>query len=167
MQREGRNIVEPLAQRGHGEADDGESVVEILAEPALGHRRSQIAVRGGDDPRADLPRNILADDLHLARLESAEEHRLNLDRQLTDLVEEERALVGGLKGALARRRRSGERAAGVAEQRARDELARDGPAVHRNERAAPDERPLVDGPGDELLADAGLALDEDGDERSI
>ena len=48
---------------------------------------------------------VLADAADLARLERAQELRLQLERQLADLVEEHRAAVGGLEGADARRDR--------------------------------------------------------------
>ena len=58
----------------------------------------------------------LADRPHLALLERAQELRLQIERQLADLVEEQRAAVGLLDEAALGVERAGEGAAHVAEQ---------------------------------------------------
>ena len=52
-----------------------------------------------------LRERVAADAAHLAPLERAQELRLQLERQLADLVDEERAAVRLLEDARARRRR--------------------------------------------------------------
>ena len=54
---------------------------------------------GGDDAHVEPASPVLADALELALLEDAEELGLELDRDLTHLVEEERAPVGELEHA--------------------------------------------------------------------
>ena len=64
-------------------------------------------MRGGDDADVDVDRLRLADAAHLAAIEHAQQLRLEVERELADLVEEQRAAVGGLDQALlvgARRR---------------------------------------------------------------
>ncbi len=46
---EGRDLLPPLAQRGHPDLDDIETVVEILAELAGGQGNFQVPVGGGED----------------------------------------------------------------------------------------------------------------------
>ncbi len=58
-------------------------------------------------------------------------------------------------------KRAGERAFFVAEQFRRDERRRDRCAVHANECAAPAIGLFVDGAGDQFLAGAGLAENQD------
>ena len=105
----------------------------------------------------------LADALELALLQHAQELRLQVERHVADLVEEERAAVGQLEAAARSRDRAGEGALLVAEELALEQLARDRGAVDRDERARRARRArLVDGARDQLLAGAGLAGDEHG-----
>src|SRR5690606_14608997 len=110
-------------------------------------------------------------DLHVARvaeppdallLQDAEQLHLQRQRQLADLVEEERAAVRLLEQARLVARRVGERAAPVPEELALEQVLGDGAAVDRDEGPRPARRPGVERAGDELLADAALAGDERG-----
>ena len=92
----------------------------------------------------------------------AQEHDLGLGREFADLVEEERAAVGQLEATLASLQRSREGALLVAEELRRDERRRDRGAIHGDERPGRAGGSLVDRPGDELLARAGLPGDEHG-----
>ena len=80
--------------------------------------------------------------------------------KLAHLVEEQRAAVGQLESADAPLSRAGERAFHVAEQFAFDQARGDGAAVELHERSIATRAALVDGAGDELLARAGLAVDQ-------
>ncbi len=90
----------------------------------------------------------------------AQELRLELERQLADLVEEHGAAVGGLEGADALAIRAREGAAHVPEELALDEVRRDRAAVDDDERLVGPRPALEDLRRDELLAGAALALDE-------
>ena len=96
-----------------------------------------------------------------ALLEDAQELRLNRERELADLVEQERSAFGRSDetGATARER-SGERAGHVAEELGGEELGRRLRAVHRDERAPRARRTAMDRARDELLARARLAGDK-------
>ena len=86
--------------------DDVEPVVEVLAEVARRDLLLEVAVGRGDQAHVDLDRLDAADALELALLERAQQLHLHLDRDLADLVEEQRAAVGQLEAAgLARRPR--------------------------------------------------------------
>ena len=91
-------------------------------------------MRGGDDPHVDLARLRRPDALELAFLQHAQQLGLHVGGQVADLVEEQRAAVGQLEAALARRHRAGERAALVPEQLALDQRRRQRGAVHAHER---------------------------------
>ena len=90
-QRQGGDVLFPLAQRGDGDREHVEAVLEVLAEPARRHLLGEVAVGRGDDPHVDLIVRSSADPLELPVLEHAQELGLELRRQLADLVEEERA----------------------------------------------------------------------------
>ncbi len=83
--------------------------------------------------------------------------------QLADLVEEDRAAVGGLEASGLALVGAGEGTSLVTEELALEQLARDRGAVDLYERRAAPGRVRVDRVGDELLADARLAADEHGD----
>src|SRR4029078_3005184 len=93
-----------------------------------------------DQADVDLDGLEAADALELALLDRAQELDLHLDRDLADLVEEQRAAVGELEPAGLARRRAGERALLVAEQLGLHQRLGDRRAVHL------DERPGAEGP---------------------
>src|SRR5205823_4966753 len=113
---EQRYVVPSLAQRGHLEGDDVESVVQVLTKAALFDRLLQVPVRRSDDAHVNSYGARAADALELALLKDAQQLRLHRRRHLADLVEEERAAVGDFELALLLSERAGERAALVAEQ---------------------------------------------------
>ena len=160
---EGRDVVLAVAQRRDDEFDDGEPVVEVLAERARLGLGEQVAVGRRDDAHVDLLDPARADGLDLAFLEDAEQLGLDRERQLADLVEDQRAAVGLREEALAGRGRAGERALHVPEQLRVGELGGQGGAVEADERLERARRLRVQELGDELLAGAGLAAHEHGD----
>ena len=131
---EQRDVLAPIAQRRHGERKHVEPVEQIAAEAPLPHFLVQIAVGGGDDAHVDVDRPRAAEPLDLAVLQHAQQLRLQLERQLADLVEEDRAAVGQLEAAGLRRVRAGEGAALAAEQLALDQRRRQRRAVDDDER---------------------------------
>ena len=103
-----------------------------------------------------------ADPLDGLLLEVPQDLHLQRQRQLPDLVEEKRPLVGRLDAPLAQDVGPREGALLVAEEFALQQRLRDGPAVDHHEGASPAPAELVNGQGDELLARAALARDQDG-----
>jgi hypothetical protein len=95
--------------------------------------------------------------MDLVGFEEAQQLRLHLRSDLADFVEEQRAAGGGSNHALERVRGAGEGAPAVAEQLALEQIAGHGGAVERHERPVGAIRGPMNGPGDHLLAGAGLA----------
>ena len=95
--------------------------VEVLPETAGGDRRVEVDIGRGDDADVDRDRRAGADAHDLALLEDAEQLHLERRRQVADLVEEQRAAIGGLEPARLRPERAGEGALLVAEQLGLDE----------------------------------------------
>ena len=96
-----------VAQRRQLDADHVQAVVEVLAEAARRVTRSvEILVRRGDHAHVDADRRLAADAVELAFREHAQQPRLQRERHVADLVEEQRAAVGLLEAAapLGRRR---------------------------------------------------------------
>src|SRR4029079_1115936 len=87
-------------------------------------------------------------------------------REVTDLVQEDRASLRGFEATDLARHRAGESARLVSEPLALDQSGRKRRAVDRHQRATSPLAALVDRAGDELLARAGLASDETGRVRA-
>ena len=80
--------------------------------------------------------------------------------QVADLVQKEAAAVGLFDQPGLVPEGPGERPAGMAEKLALQEMVGNGPAVDGDERAPASLPAVMDGPGDELLARAALAVDK-------
>ena len=85
------DLLAPLAQRRHVDADHAETIEQVLAELAVGHALFEIGVGGGDDADVDALGPRVADRQDLALLEEPQQLRLHVERQVADLVEEQRA----------------------------------------------------------------------------
>ena len=157
------DFVAPLAERADAEGDDVEAVVEVFAEASVADRVVEVGVGGGDDADVDGQRPRFAERRDLARFEEAEELRLEVESELADFVEEERAVAGAANEAGVVAVGAGEGAAAVAEQLAFEQVARDGGAVEGDERFLGAVGEVVDGAGEDFLAGAALAGDEDVD----
>ena len=107
----------------------------------------------------------LAERTDLAGLEEAEQLRLRLGAHLADFVEEQRPAGGGANDAEAFLVRAGEGTAPMAEQLAIDHVLRHGGAVEGQEGAVLARGSQMQRPREQLLADAGLAGNEDGEVR--
>ena len=117
-----------------------------------------------------LHRAIGADRLHGLRLEHAQELRLRRERQLAELVEEQRAAARLDERALAIAVGAGERAADVAEQVRVDQVLGDRAAIDDDERAlrarvdaswiarAASSLPVPDSPSISTVASVGDAI---------
>src|ERR1041385_652826 len=77
MRGEQEEVVPPLRQRREPDGHDGETVVEIFAEPSLLDRVFEIAIGRGDEPDVDRDGLAPAHALDLALLRS-EEHTSEL-----------------------------------------------------------------------------------------
>ncbi len=138
-----------------------DAVEEVLAEGAARDLGLEILVGREEDARADVDLVGAADAGELPALEHAEELRLQREVELADLVEEERAVAGGLEVAHLPARRAGEGAALVPEELALEEGSGDGAAVEADEGPVGARARRVDRLGDDLFARAGLAGQQD------
>ena len=158
--RQGVEVLHAFAQRRQMNHDGVEAVEQILAEPSAGNLRRQIGVGGREHAHVHITQSRGADALHLARLQDAQQLRLEADRHVRDLVEEQRPLVGHLEAADAIRARIRERAFHVTEQFALGDPLRQAARVHRHERLAAAVRQRVQPRRDHFLPRPVLAGDE-------
>jgi hypothetical protein len=119
----GREVGAALGQAGQPERPQVEAGQQIGAEPAGGNLGGEVAVGAGDQHEVADHLGVGADRPPALGLERVEEQRLLADVELAQLVEEQRPAVGRAQVAGPRRRRAGERALDVAEQRAHRAVA--------------------------------------------
>ena len=161
MVEQEKRVVRSLAEGRQLDGHDLQPVVEVLAEAAPLDLVVKVLVRGADEADVHNPRARLADAADLFLLEDAEELGLEGQRQISDLVEKERAAGGLFDKADLVPHRPGERAPGVAEELAFEERLRDGGAIDGDERPAASAARVMNGLRRELFARAALAGDED------
>src|SRR2546422_1109668 len=133
---EKRDVLGPLAQGREIDGKDVQPVVEVGAKLSRLDQLLERPVRGGDDPDVAPDRVRAADPLELLLLEHAKQLRLEVQRQVTDLVEEERAAVRELEAADPACDGTGEGATLVAEELALQEAGGGGGAGELDERAS-------------------------------
>src|SRR5262249_43045962 len=136
--------------------------VEIGTKALRLHFGAQALVGGGDDAHVDLVVVRAADALDLATLEHAQDLRLQIERELADLVEEDRAARCGFEGALARSDRAGEGAALVTEELAFEKLRGNRAAVDDDERPVAPHALAVDRLRRRFFSGARFTFDEHG-----
>src|SRR5690606_28619499 len=88
-----------LAQRRQAEREDGETIVEVLAEGAGADGGVEVAVGGGDQADVDLDLASAAEAAEAAALEGLEQLGLERGGEVADLVEQQGACVGDLEEA--------------------------------------------------------------------
>src|SRR5262245_55790279 len=128
------NVVPTIAQRRQHDRKHTKTIKQIEPEAAVGNFPLQIAVGGRDHPDVDTPRDIVAHPLELAFLQHAQQLHLEIERNLSDLVEKQRTAVGELKAADAVADGAGERSTHVTEELALEQLARNRSTVDLDQR---------------------------------
>ena len=132
---ERRNVIGPLAQRRIENRKDVEAIVEIAAELLVGDHLREIAVGCRDEPDVDADGAGAAQPLELLLLQHTQELRLQLERDVADFVEEQRAAVRQLEPADLLRDGARERAFLVSEELALEQPRWNRGAVELDERS--------------------------------
>src|SRR5690606_7730591 len=91
------NFIGPLAQGGNMDRYHVQSVVKVGPEAPFGDHPAQVVVGSGDDAHVNLFQLQPADRDETAFLDHLEQLDLQCQRQITDLVQKHRALVGQLQ----------------------------------------------------------------------
>jgi hypothetical protein len=161
-----RNVVATLAQRGNENRQDVQSIVQIFAKLTYLDECRQVLVSGGNHANVHVVRPVTAHGSKVPRLEPPQKLRLQVDRQLADLVEQQRAAVCLREQAVARLHGSRECPARMPKELRLEQVFRNGSNVHRDEGAVTTSAASVDRTRDELFADPGFAGHEHGGARS-
>jgi hypothetical protein len=134
-----------------------EAVVERQLEPLLQNGPLQLGVRRGDDPDVDLHWFRGAQGVDHLVVENSQEHRLYLAWRFADLVQENRAAIGGAKLPGMVCSCASERASCVAEKRRDCPLRTEGGHVDSHKGASGPDAGGVDGLSRKILASPALA----------
>ncbi|MNN01613.1 hypothetical protein D3C81_1142380 [compost metagenome] len=154
-----QDVARPLAQRRQQQA----AIVQVAQQAGveLADRRGAGQVEAGGGDQADIDRTRLAgaDAQHLAGFQRAQQLALQGQRQVADFVQIQGAAVGRAEPAGAAAGRAVVDAGGVAEQLGLGMLRAEAGAVEGDEQPGATAR-AVDVAGQQLLAGAGLAVDQ-------
>src|SRR5258706_5442245 len=116
MAHQPRDVVPALAQGRQGERKNIESIIQVISESTLSHHLGQVAIRGGDETNVHANRPRAPQSLEFLLLEHAQQLWLQLQRNVADFVEKQRALICQLKTSQLLGDGSGESAFLVAKQ---------------------------------------------------
>lgn len=155
------NVTFAVAQRRQFEVDHAQAVKEVFAESPLADHFAQVAVGGGDETDVDLDGFGAADPFEGTGFQHAQQLDLGGGIDFTDFVEEQRAVVGDLEPPLVAFGGAGERSFFVTEEFAFKQRRGQRGAVDRHEIAGA-AAPVVDHPGEHLLAGAAFAGQQHG-----
>src|SRR5262249_12605898 len=136
---------------------------QVTPERAGANEGLEVPVRRRHEPDVDAARLDATQAKELARFEHAEELGLRRERQLADLVEQDRRAVGGFEQPGLRLRRAGEGAALVAEELRLEHAFGQRRAVDPHHRLRASTREAVDAFRGDALSDARLAEEQHGE----
>ena len=156
------DVARPAREVRHRDREHGKAVVQVLSEQLLRHQLLEVAAGGRDEADVRMQLLVRPDAGERTLLQEAQQLDLDRDREVADLVEEERSAVRRLGATDTALRRPGEGTLLVAEQLALHERFRKRRAVERDERLVPASRQPLDCPRHQLLARAARAADEHG-----
>ncbi len=156
-----------IPERRQHERDDGQAMVEVAPEASGPHGGRQVLAGGRDHARVDALAARAAEPPHRAILDRPQELRLQAEGHQADLVQEQGAAIRGLEETRLGLHRAGERSALEAEQLGLQQRLGDGGAVQVYERPCRPGALAVDAAGQQALARARLAQDEDGREPAV
>src|ERR1019366_9449635 len=160
FRRQQRNVLAPFTQRRHGNRHHVQTEKQVLAKFFFRDAFFEVAVRRGDDAHIHLDGAAAADAFQFALLQNAQQLRLHSRGNLADFVQRNRAAMREFKPAIALGQRTGESAFFVAEKFAFDEVFGNGGAIDLDERRVGARTFAVKRAGDEFLARAAFALNQ-------
>jgi len=157
------NVFRALTERGHANREHVQPVEQIGAERALLNHLRQVLIRGRNHPDIDLRGAAAASEtLDLLLLQCPEELGLQLQRQVADLVEKQRAPIRSLEATHALCDGAGKCAPLITKELTLQQPGGERGAIHGHERLPPPWPSIVNGSRDELFTRSGLSKHEDG-----
>ena len=159
--RERNCIIRPFAEWRNLDLDHVEPIEEVFAEPSFLDRILQIHVRRRDETHIGSARRVVADPFVLPVLDEPQQLRLQGERQVADLVQEERAAVARRDAARVVANRAGERSPDMPEEFAFEQLQREGRTGDDAERLIRAVAPGMDGSCENGLPRPALPAEQD------
>ena len=95
--REQQDVRTPLAQRRHADLQPAQAVVQVGPKALAGDEVAQALVGRDHQPRVERPRDMAADTFDRHLLDRAQQLRLSWQREIGNLVEEQRTAVRELE----------------------------------------------------------------------
>src|ERR1017187_469705 len=155
------DVVGTLAERGDADGDAVEAVIQILAKLLLRDHAGEVAVGGGDDAHGDANDLLAADAVELAFLQDPQQFGLRSAVKIADFVEEDGAAVSLFEFAAARGGGAGEGTFFMAEELGFEQFGGNGGAIAFDDGGGGEGAGVVDVGGQQLLAGAGFANQQD------
>src|SRR5208337_653529 len=141
---------------------DIQPVKQIGTEFLLLHQGTEISIGGGDQTRVRGEGARTPQAFELALLQDAQQFGLELERNLANLIQEDRSPIGQFKAADALRDGAGKGAALMSEELAFQQPGGDGGAVQLHEGARMPHAQVMQSAGDQFFSRPSLAIDKDG-----
>src|SRR5579862_7454493 len=160
--RHRNDLARTIAQRGHANLDDIEAIVEVLAKALLAHELLEVLVGRRDNTRVDLDSIGATDALEGFLLQKSEQLDLQRERQIANLVEEDRAAIRRFQPPRLIFDRAGKRAAHVPEQLALEQMLAERGACDLDEGTILARTEAMDIRREHALAGAALARQQHG-----
>src|SRR4029077_18967055 len=151
-----------IAQRRHLNRHDIQSVEEILAKLAFGHKRVQVTMRGRQHSYVKRNWPVTADTFDLTFLQHSQQRDWDFRGQIAYFVQEDRSAVRRFKTSQAPLRCSSECALFVTKQFGSDQRWGDCRTIHTNKCPLRAVGSPVDGARNQLLSRAGFAQNQNG-----
>src|SRR5580692_490432 len=161
MLHQQRNILRTLPQGRNVDRKHIQAIVEIAAKLLLQYHSFQVTMCCGHNAHVNFLRPRASQAFEFTLLQGAKELWLQLERDIADFIQEQRALMGYLKPADLLRDGAGERSPFMAEQFTFEQPGRDGSTVELNEWSRLARTVTMNGARDKFFAGAGLAQQED------
>src|SRR5207245_5624402 len=155
------NVFATLSQRRDADRKHIQTVKQIAAKFTIRDHLLQVSVGRSDKPNIDASRVRAAQAFEFALLQSAQELRLDVGWDITDFIQEQRALIRKLHASDPLADRACEGTFFVAEQLAFEQARRNRRAVQLDECPLLAPAAVVDGPGNKLFSRAGFAEQQD------
>ena len=130
MVRKQRYVFAAFAQCRDGNWKNVQPIKEILAEFSLANHLCKVAVSRGNDPHINMNSPGASQPFKLLLLQHAQQLCLQFERNVSDLVQKERASIREFEAPLLLHQRAGERPLLVSEQFALEQSRWNRGAVH-------------------------------------
>src|SRR5713101_1301619 len=152
------NVFLTFPQRRYPDGKHMQAVVQITAKFPVRDHLFEIAIRRSNQPDVDFSRHGAAQALEFTLLENPQELGLDLNWDVSHLIQEQSAFVGKFETADFLCNRSGKGSSLVAKEFAFQQVKRDSGAVQFDVRTSTTRADVVNRMRDELLACACLTL---------